>query len=362
MNFCFSFPAIRGCQAQKEFFTIMCPLEVLSKLFDFYNDEIPEEHRAQRILNEKRIPKIKNYILQNPRDYVFSSITASIDGEYSFESTNLNKDIGILSISMNSNLLINDGQHRKAAIDEAIKENPNFKNESISVVLFVDEGLKKSQQMFSDLNQHAVNVSNSLGILYNHRDPDILFTKSFLNNHKSLFDLIDKSNNSISQKSNKLFTLSNFHTAFTSVYNGKDIAKNTTAQKFTHDYWDYLINNFSEWRFVINKEYSPYSSRKSSVASYGVVLEALGLIGNYIFKNNISPWRHYIDKLNQIDWTKTNQEHWLYRCILNNGNVHKSQLNVRLTAIKIKILIGLKLTKTELCEEEKFRKEYYNEY
>ena len=277
MNFNFSFPAIRGYQAQKEFFTIMCPLDVLSKLFDFYNDEIPEEYRAQRILNVKRIPEIKNYILDNPKDYVFSSITASIDGDYVFESLDQIKDVGTISISMTSNLLINDGQHRKAAIDEAIKENPALRNESISIVLFVDQGLKKSQQMFSDLNKHAVNVSNSLSILYNHSDPSILLTKSFLSDHKMLFNLIDKSNTSLSKKSNKIFTLSNFHTSMALVYSGFDISKNEKSRKFTYDYWSYLISHFNEWRFVIDKQYSPYASRKSSIATYGIVVEALGL-------------------------------------------------------------------------------------
>lgn len=46
MNFNYRFPAIRGLQAGKEFFSIICPLDVLSKLFTFYNNEIPEEFRA----------------------------------------------------------------------------------------------------------------------------------------------------------------------------------------------------------------------------------------------------------------------------------------------------------------------------
>ncbi len=46
MHFNYTFPAIRGKQANKEFYSIMCPLGILSKLFSFYNDEIPPEFRA----------------------------------------------------------------------------------------------------------------------------------------------------------------------------------------------------------------------------------------------------------------------------------------------------------------------------
>ena len=40
----------------------------------------------------------------------------------------------------------------------------------ISVVFFQDDGLKRSQQMFSDLNKNAVKPTKSLNILYDHRD------------------------------------------------------------------------------------------------------------------------------------------------------------------------------------------------
>jgi len=81
-NFFYTFPAIKGNQATRDFFVIMCPLSILSKLFIFNENELPPEHRAQRVLNKTRIPEMASYIVNNPRDYVFSSVTASIDGEF----------------------------------------------------------------------------------------------------------------------------------------------------------------------------------------------------------------------------------------------------------------------------------------
>ena len=85
-NFFYSFPAIKGIQSSKEYFVIMCPLKILSKLFIFNEEEIPAEYRSQRILNKSRIPEMANYIINNPKDYVFSSLTASIDGEFEFST------------------------------------------------------------------------------------------------------------------------------------------------------------------------------------------------------------------------------------------------------------------------------------
>lgn len=358
MNFNYSFPAIRGYQAKKEFFTLICPLDVLSKLFTFYNNEIPEEFRAQRIINEKRIPDIANYMLNNPDSYVFSSITASVDGDYNFNPTSEDHpNIGTLEIAMTSNLLINDGQHRKAAIDEAIKENPDLKNESISVVLYVDQGLERSQQMFSDLNRHAVKVSKSLSILYNHRDPEIKFMKAYLKTNKKLYNYIDKTYDTIAKKSNKLFTFSNFYTALQTSYGKKVITKDEDLQKFVTAYWDYLTNNFNEWIFVFNNEVSPYHARQSSVAVYGIILEALGKLCYFLYSEDIKNWKHFVKSLNKINWQKSNHDDWVNRCLLENGSMHKSNTFIDRSYYRIKELIDLPLTSSEKANEVKLQKE-----
>src|SRR5699024_11051271 len=95
------------------------------------------------------------------------------------------QNIGTVTISLEARFLINDGQHRRAAIEEALKIHPDLGDETISVVFFLDTGLKKAQQMFADLNRHAVNTTTSLGILYDFRDQLSLLTKSIT--HTVLF-------------------------------------------------------------------------------------------------------------------------------------------------------------------------------
>jgi DNA sulfur modification protein DndB len=57
------------------------------------------------------------------------------------------------------------------SIEEALKERPELGDETLAVVFFVDAGLRRSQQLFADLNTHAVRASSSIGILYDFRDP-----------------------------------------------------------------------------------------------------------------------------------------------------------------------------------------------
>ena len=80
----YGFDAIRGVQAGREFYVAMCPFKTIPKLFIFNDEFVPPEMRAQRILRDTRIPALKNYIINNPKDYIFSSLTASVDGVMKF--------------------------------------------------------------------------------------------------------------------------------------------------------------------------------------------------------------------------------------------------------------------------------------
>ena len=110
MEFCYKFSSVRGFQAGSEYFVCMIPLKIIDKLFIDVDYEVPAEYRAQRKLNENRIPEIARYILDNRDSYVFSALAASVDGEICFNGLG-GDNIGILEISMDSKLLINDGEH-----------------------------------------------------------------------------------------------------------------------------------------------------------------------------------------------------------------------------------------------------------
>src|SRR5437588_8295322 len=124
-RFGYTFPAIRGVQATREYYTSMCPLRIIPKLFYFDEEEaeLSPELRAQRTLNRTRVPEIASYILTNPKDYAFSALTASIDGEVKFDALGSDPNssrVGLLHVPMDARFIINDGQHRRAAIEAAI--------------------------------------------------------------------------------------------------------------------------------------------------------------------------------------------------------------------------------------------------
>lgn len=363
LTFCYSFPAVKGNQAGRDYFVIMCPLKVLPKLFIFNDEELSPEIRSQRTLNKQRIPEISDYILKNRNDYVFSSLTASMDGKYEFAPFDHNtfNSIGTLKIDMDSKLLINDGQHRKHALDEALKADSSLENETISIVLFIDEGLKRSQQIFSDLNKHAVNVSKSISITFDHRDPISTLTKEIIFNNENLYNFTDLEKSNLPKFSNKLFTISNFYKANQRIISGlnyEDPVIKKRVDAFIVAYWDYLIKHIKEWTLIFNKEVTPYTLREEYIISYGTVLEAFGCIGNYLFATGQTDFDKVFKNLNAIDWQRNNLTKWQGRVIGQGGRILRNTKCIHLTCIEIKKSLGLELTKHEYTIETTYLEEH----
>jgi len=131
----YRFPVMRCIQTNSEYFVCMIPFGVLSKIFIEDASDVLPEFRAQRKLNEQRIPEIRDYIINNRDSYVFSTFAVSVDGEIAFFPTKELGNIGELEINMNATFLINDGQYRKAVIIEAIEFDEILKDETIALVL-----------------------------------------------------------------------------------------------------------------------------------------------------------------------------------------------------------------------------------
>jgi|SRR5690625_4453154 len=348
-GFSYNFPGIRGVQAGKEYYIAMCPLRIIPKIFLFDEDEVPPEYRSQRIINKNRIPEITNYIIENSHDYVFSSLTASIDGKVEFtpvsEGPSLT-NIGMLSIALDAKFLINDGQHRRAAIEEALKVNPELGSETISVVFFMDDGLKNAQQMFSDLNRHAVNTTSSIGILYDHRDSLAIATKELVSHIPFLKRFTDREKVSLSKNSPKIVALNhvyNTNLKLLGISKGEELTNDDKV--FLHDFWEELINSIVEWQQVMNKELTPKDIRMNFVVGHGVFFEAIGIVGNHLKKFYSDNWRKYIEQLKHADWSRQNDD-WEDRAV-KNGRVQKNARTTKLTAIQIKKTLNLPLTKQE---------------
>jgi len=348
----YSFSAIRGVQAGREYYAIMCPFRLIPKIFLFDEAEVSPELRSQRVLNKTRVPEIARYILENPTEYCFSAITASLDGEARFvphKEDDFGKNIGTLTVGMSSAFIINDGQHRRAAIEEALKNSPALGTEKICVVLFVDRGLKRSQQMFSDLNKYAVRPSNSIGILYDHRDPLAELTREVINGVDLFRGRIELEKTSISNRSRKLFTLSslyNANKAFLGMKNKLHAVSNQQKDACVL-FWSKLSENISEWVDVKEGELRVAEFRRDYVNAHGVILHSLGHVGHALLTKHPSNWAGKLPVFRKIDWSRKNTELWEGSAMIG-GRMSASQANIILSSAVIKQQIGLDLSPEEI--------------
>lgn len=354
----YSFPSIQGVQAGRSFFISMCPLRLIPRIFLFDEEELEPELRAQRALNKGRIPEMAQYVLDNQESYVFSAITASIDADVEFEAIGTStggQQIGVLHIPMDARFIINDGQHRRAAIEMALRENPKLGSESIAVVFFHDRGLERCQQMFADLNRYAVRPSTSLGILYDHRDDKAQLTRLVVFTSNLLKETVELERSSLSLRSKKLFTLSAIHTATGCLLKGIQIPSLEEGAELVVAFWEELAGLFPEWAQVRSGKTSPGKVRKKFLHTHAVMLQSFGILGNQLLKESPDDWEDALLPLGELDFRRENADLWEGRALIG-GRVSKSGRNVTLTTNALKSQLGLALSADEQDVENAFLK------
>ena len=348
MNYVYRFPVVKGVQANKIYFIAMIPLKMIAKLFLEDEDYLSPEYRAQRKLNLSRIPIITKYILENRDNYVFSALAASIDGDFNFVSMEHHEDIGILEVSMDARFMINDGQHRKAAICEALKEDASLREETIPVVLFKDNGLKRSQQMFTDLNKHAVKTSNSISELYDSRDPLAIVTKNIVMNVKFLNKYTDKEKDNLGKYSSNLFTLNTFYNSNKRIIRGFKLDKDT--EHFLLDYWNHICDNIVPWNELEDKQISKVELRENYIITQSVIIQVLGRLGNYMLINHKKDYKEKLKKLKEVDWKRCDPC-WKERIISNTGRIINNEKAIILSCNQLKKMMDLPLDEFEKNKE-----------
>jgi len=356
-TFEYTFPSIRGTQAGREYYVSMCPLRLIPRIFLFDDDELTPELRAQRTLNRGRIPEMSRYILENKKDYVFSAITASINGSVRFSTIGKEVDkerLGILHVDMKAQFIINDGQHRRAAIEQAIKEDPNLGDETIAVVFFVDRGLSRSQQMFADLNRYAIRPSKSLGLLYDHRNDTAKVGKLVALKSEAFKGMVELERSTLSERSRKLFTLSALCSATADLLQFKEFKSSDEAANKAIEYWDELAKQIPEWQLVRKSKMTAGEIRRDFVHSHGVLLQAFGRVGAALLKQQ-KPSYAPLSKLKKINWSRQNARDWEGRVMIG-GRLSKASNSVVLATAFIKKNLALELSPDELKAESALRR------
>ena len=341
-----TFPAMRGMMGKREYFVAIMKLALIPKLFKFRDwAELPPEQRAQRVMQKNRIPEITQYILDNEDGYLFSSLTASFNCEPVFTPIEGHSELGLLRMPFEADLVINDGQHRRAAIEDALKENPTLGQESISVVLFPWEDLDRVQQMFSDLNRTARTTSKSLNILYNHRDLLSQVALTVAERIDVFKRFVDKDRISLPLRSPKLFTLGAIYDGTLALLETVETGDYEMKLAQALEFWEAVAADIPEWGRVAEGDLKPVELRQEYINSHAVVLWALGAMGRTLISEHPGDWPSRLAVLKEIDWRRTNRE-WQGIAMSGSDVVNRRQSRMD-TSSFLKRKLRLTLTPAE---------------
>lgn len=141
----YSFAALSGIQGRQSTYLIQVPLKVLSKLIKPEDMDVPVDQRSQRMLNKTRVAQIAKYITENPNSYILPPLVGYIKyGEVKFEKLENTSNLGLLKISIDSDIFLSDGQHRRAAVEEAIRERQFLGEETIGLLVYTGASVESA--------------------------------------------------------------------------------------------------------------------------------------------------------------------------------------------------------------------------
>lgn len=348
------FPAVRGIQAGREYFVTMCPLKFLPVLFPDRDDRLRPELEAQRVINAPRVAEIARYVASQNDTYVLSAITASVDSFVTFAPASDEREpvaVGQLHIPMGARFIVHDGLHRCAALTAAVKADPTLGDESLCVVLYIDPGLKRSDQIFTDLKRHERKSARSLSILHDDRDELARLTRQMIKQVAVFSESTEMARTTISNRSRKLFTLSAIYHATTTLLAERKHDSFEANLMTAVDFWNEVAKRIPDWGRAARGEISPAELRKHCVHAHGIALSALARAGRSLIQQYPKTWHRKLGGLRKIDWSRSNTQLWEGRAMIA-GRLSKARSCVVLAGNVIKQTLGVLLKEEEEALEK----------
>jgi DNA sulfur modification protein DndB len=317
-------PAVQGKMGTNLYYTANFPVGMIAKLFQYDPDKmaaLPVEERHQRALKTARVPEIASYIALHD-DYIFSSITVSVNAEaLRFVPSELDPNVGMLHVPIETEWYVNDGQHRVAGMQRALAERPELKDDTMSVVILCDPEFERCQQVFSDLNRTVQKTSASLDIAFDHRSPMNRLTNAVADRVQLFKDKVDKERVSLSIRSKPFTTLSALRAANVQLVGefkegGGTEADLQQAENLAVEFWDFVTDVVKPWAAIADGSLDPSEAREDYISSYALILWAVAAAGRTAIQTE-DDWRPATKKLAQVDWIKQNPE-WQGICMAGN--------------------------------------------
>lgn len=333
------FDCVRGVQSREEFYvTTMTAQYLKCVLQEFFNRTKPDSplDMAQRTLSTKRAEGVKDYIrtrLTQPDGfYILPPIVMTVDSfdmqfqEYVAE----HPKAGELWVNSDATFWCPDGQTRAYGQQLAyLAAAPIMAYEEIAVMLLLDEGSKRKQQIFLDINGNAMKPNKSIMALFDHADETAAITCAVLTSVPIFNGRTALEATNITTRSGDFFTLNALRDGTRYLIKGHE----GDRQAFAVKYWKSVSKNLPDWQ-LIQKAADPIAVRDQSIAFHAITLNALGMVGAGMPAKD---WDTSFKKLNRIDWKRSNPD-W-EGLFMSSGKIRKTTATTQALASYILSLL-----------------------
>lgn len=333
-------PCMRGIQCHREYFVAQMPTTQVRELLQVC-DVAASRHRpsatdfsaiVQRSIDWGRVRKLVKYVLHgfganNVRQgdfYILPGITVafnpgagaviefeSLDGVEGWSLSDPG-DFGVLRLPQDTQFHVIDGQHRAAAVEQALGLNDALADETLVVSLYLDMGSAFVQDAFVAINSNAKGVNSSTVLAMSQRDPNSQLAREVVS-RLPWADRISVEATSVS-KSEKylLFALNGFERACR-ILAGKS---GMDAQEIAY-FWETVTGHMPLWQEAFKSQ----DCRDLRQNSYGLLMIALWGIAQAGADLRGMHGDNYLDALGgleNIDWSRSNPQ-WEEMGFTQNG-------------------------------------------
>jgi DNA sulfur modification protein DndB len=331
---------------------------------------------TNRPLMPDHVRNIRDYLIKNRNEYILPPVTLNVRQmpQVYVQKSNSPVRSGFLVVGDATMFDVTDGQHRiaaiagsaatKPAVPPLLTEAPEFENDSMSVLIVVEEEISRIHQDFADAAQ-TKQIPASLLAAFNTREPVNKVLTTIVDRSEFFKGRVDETSKTLPKLSQSVFLLNNVRAFVKELLVGDyaiaedALARYTEKLLSTPEQRELFVNRALQLIDVLTAKLEPWNeivkisvddtmaSRIPDLRKNYISLTATGLviIGRVAFEINkwlpeAERFSKYIELASNVDW-KREAEIWQGSIILEGGKLVTNRAPVALAAQRVKELLGL---------------------
>jgi len=193
-----TFPCIKGKIGDWPYYVTTMSMAELVNYVKFADEIFPRNDLDQIMQREltNRSSAISDYLVKNEQRFMGSLVVAAVGGEPKFVPVGFGDDniysfadgkLGFLRFDGSENYYALDGQHRLAAIKDALKRLDTLGKDEVSLIIIWhadnEEGRKRARRLFTTVNRYVKKTTNEEDLVSDEDSPVNIYTRRLVREH-----------------------------------------------------------------------------------------------------------------------------------------------------------------------------------